>query len=362
LVKLLGNPRLWSGIKEAVNRGVFTLIFIASTRVSTIPGISIAGSSPEATLLTPTLDVEYLLLGRPRSLDAIPVTPEGVPTPALISRAVYRAKGFPLLIVDAGSYREPKIPHIALPSRRVGGRIDIEDALPKRTAEALFEEAKVLASSLSPAAEVFFVGESMPGGTTTAMTIMEALGFRARGRVSSAAPRNPHQLKEKVLLDAFKRARAEPPIEDPIEAVANFGDPLHISLAGFAAGALERGRYVILSGGTQMCAVLAILRRMGYLFRDRLAVATTQWLVEDSSSDFIGLVGEVAPGVGVAIAELSFSDAPYIGLRAYEEGYVKEGVGAGGLAALYVLTGGNEEKLKHAIYREYEELMGHGSA
>ncbi|MEM2302276.1 MAG: TIGR00303 family protein, partial [Sulfolobales archaeon] len=31
---------------------------IASTRTSTIPGISIAGASPELTLYTPALDVE----------------------------------------------------------------------------------------------------------------------------------------------------------------------------------------------------------------------------------------------------------------------------------------------------------------
>jgi len=63
------------------------IVFIASTETSTILGLSVAGATPEATLYTPALDVEYLTLGRPLSANVVPVTPTGVPTPASIEWA-----------------------------------------------------------------------------------------------------------------------------------------------------------------------------------------------------------------------------------------------------------------------------------
>ncbi|GBF09171.1 hypothetical protein apy_08960 [Aeropyrum pernix] len=115
-----------SGAPEVVlegvaGKGVMAVVY-GSTRTSTIPGISIAGPSPEATLYTPTLDIEYLVAGRSLTLDVVPVSPEGVPTPAVITRAVARAFNIPLLPVDAGSWTEARVPHAKLPSRVAGGR------------------------------------------------------------------------------------------------------------------------------------------------------------------------------------------------------------------------------------------------
>ncbi len=66
-----GTPRFYS--------------FIGSTKTSTIPGIGIAGPSPEATLLTPSLDSEYFIKGRVVSFDVIPMTPDAIPAPAVVS-------------------------------------------------------------------------------------------------------------------------------------------------------------------------------------------------------------------------------------------------------------------------------------
>lgn len=347
-------------VKDVKELDVYALYFIASTKVSTIPGISIAGSDPNATLYTPTLDVEYLVFGRPKTLNIIPVTPDGIPTPAVLTRAALKLLQIPYLIVDCGSYVEPQIPHVSLPGKSIGGRIDVEDALPVENVIKLYNNSKTLGLMISKRESVFLIGESIPGGTTTAMSIMEALGYRASKRVSSASPTNPHNLKVEVFTKALKRCGLQPPIEDVFKAVSIFGDPLHISIAGFASGAIERGCKVLLAGGTQMCAVLAILKKLGIDIRGRVAIATTRWIVEDSSADIAGLVKDIASEVPILFTSLNFADAPHSGLTAYERGYVKEGVGAGGTIVTTLIKGFNIDEVKKSIYDEYQTLMMDG--
>ncbi len=336
------------------------LVVIGSTRTSTIPGISIAGASPEATLLTPTLDVEYLVAGRPLTLDVVPVTPEGIPTPALLTRASLSLIGdVPVMVVDSGASRAPLIPHVALPSRMAGDRIDSGKALPRGVARRLYEEARLLGAHLGRG-HALVVGESIPGGTTTAMAIMEGLGYKARGLVSSAGPSNPHGLKWSVASKGMERAGLEPGRSDVFTVVEAVGDPVHVSIAGIAAGALEAGSpLVALAGGTQMAAVLAILSRLGVESPGRLALLTTRWLVEDPTSDIIALVDQVYPGVTLAAANLDFSKSRFEGLRAYERGYVKEGVGAGGASILAMIrAGADPTRILEAVESEYERITG----
>lgn len=60
--------------------------------------------------------------------------------------------------------------------------------MPEGYAEKLFDDARKLGEMIADGKNLFVVGESMPGGTTTAMAIMETLGYKAIGRVSSASP------------------------------------------------------------------------------------------------------------------------------------------------------------------------------
>ncbi len=340
---------------EVASRRLYLFYFIASTRTSTIPGISIAGQSPEGTLYTPALDVEYLVLGFPKSSNVVPMTPEGLPTPAVITRASISVLDEPVAIVDSGSFIEPRIPHIDLPSKIVGGRIDMESALPRGRALELFEEAKLLAKRCLPRSCAVVVGESMPGGTTTAMAILEGLGYRARDRVSSASPNNPLELKWSVVSKALQRLGKD---SDVYRVVDEVGDPLHIAIAGFVAGALERGCIAILAGGTQMCAVLAILKALGVDYRGRLGIWTTRWIIEDRQSDIKGLIRDIDPDVPLAAANISFASSRFEGLKMYERGYVKEGVGAGGTAiAAMVRKGMKPEDLVKTIEQEYERLL-----
>ncbi|MEL9929915.1 MAG: TIGR00303 family protein [Sulfolobales archaeon] len=356
-VRVAWNEDSWRDFHSDV-KSYMAVYFIASTRVSTIPGISLAGASPEQTLYTPALDVEYLMLGAPKTMPVIPTTPEGIPTPALLTRVALSISGIPYIVVDSGSFIEPMIPHIDLRGRSVGGRIDIENALPLEKVLELFEESRVLGRSLGSREALIILGESMPGGTTTAMAIIESLGFRGVGRVSSASPSNPHDLKKEIFEKAVRRSSEKIPVSDVFKAVSIFGDPLHISMAGFTLGALERDSRILLSGGTQMAAVLAILRRLEADLRGRVAVGTTRWIIKDESSDIIGLVRDIYPEVPIAYASIDFSDSPYPGLRAYERGFVKEGVGAGGsLIACMLLKKIRYETLLKALYSEYERIV-----
>ena len=345
-------------INEIKGSRVLAVYFIGSTMTSTIPGVSIAGASPELTLYTPAVDVEYLVLGKPVSTEHIPVTPEGIPTPALITRAVVEKAGIPFLVVDTGSYIVPRIPHVVLPSRRVGERIDSGRALPYDTARSLYEEARVLASRLAHVADVVVLGESIPGGTTTALGILVALGYNAWGMVSSAGPSNPHSLKEEIVRKGLEK---NPNLSSTnvFEAVSALGDPVHVSIAGFMEGALDKGLKIILAGGTQMAAVLAIAKANGLELGEKTIIGTTKWIIMDDSSDINGLVEMISPETPVIAYNYDFSNASYEGLRYYEKGYVKEGVGAGGtsIAATAVKNIGYSE-LVESIYREYERLTG----
>lgn len=340
--------RVYRGDLEHIDPSSLGCIYtIASTRTSTIPGISIAGATPHLTLYTPALDVEYLVTGRPRSLDIIPVTPDGIPTPALLTRACLSLLGSRFYIVDSGSYVDPMVTHIDLSSRAVGGSIDSEQALEPGTSERLFREARILGRLFGELFRTVLIGESMPGGTTTAMAILSALGHKAS--VSSASRDNPLDLKRSVVSTALTRITRSMDIYSINDRV---GDPLHISIAGIAVGALEKGSRVILAGGTQMAAVIAIARRIrGSL--DGLVIATTRWVINDKTADLAGMIDEIAPETGLVYLDIDLSSSPYPGLRKYEEGYVKEGVGAGGTCFMALLKGHSPREVLEAIYREY---------
>jgi len=346
-------------LSSAMDGRILSVYFIGSTETSTIPGVSVAGATPELTLYTPAVDVEYLFYGKPLTINQIPVTPEGIPTPALITRAAIKSSNIPFIVVDTGSYMKPRIPHVTLPSKMVGGRIDLGEALPYDVARSLFEEGRALARVFTPLTELMILGESIPGGTTTALGILVGLGYDAWGMVSSASPSNPHVLKEKIVKEGLERMGG--PSVDPFEAVARLGDPVHVSMAGFLAGALEGDASIILGGGTQMAAVLAIVKHIGISLRGRVMIGTTRWLIEDDSSDLTGLVEMIQPDVPVVAYDIDFSKSPYEGLRYYERGYVKEGVGAGGTSiAAATIKGLTHERLLNAIYEEYERLRGDG--
>ncbi|MFP3143981.1 MAG: TIGR00303 family protein [Caldisphaera sp.] len=328
-------------------------IFVGgSTRTSTIDGISIAGASSEETLYTPTLDLEYIINGIPLTKNEIPVTPTGLPTPAVITRALLRKIKIPYLVVDSGLYSKLKVPHVKIPSSIPGNNIETYDAMPKGTAKAIFEESKLMGEIISNKQDIILLGESIPGGTTTAASIIEALGFKAIDFISSASPNNPRDLKRKVIENALKRINKG---DDVFTIIDKVGDPVHISLAGFTAGVLKNVTTVLLAGGTQMGSVISILHRLNIL-DERIKIATTKWIANDKGSNIFKLIEQIDKRIEIIVSDVDFSDAKHEGLRLYEKGYVKEGVGAGGVMILSKYFGIDIEDIKKEIYKEYERL------
>jgi NaMN:DMB phosphoribosyltransferase len=85
-----------------------------------------------------------------------------------------------------------------------------------------------------------------------------------------------------------------------------------------------------------MLAVYALMQSLSsnYPFPtdfSQVVVGTTRWVAEDPTGDTVGLA-EAIGGVPLLATQLNFTPSRYPLLQAYERGYVKEGVGAGGAA------------------------------
>jgi len=334
------------------------LCVIGVTETAKIQGISAAGENPEITDYTPPADVELLQLGKCKCIPGVPVTPDGIPTPALITMSALKLADIPTLVVSAGLKVKPHVPFMELggsPGRdvRTGRALD--------NAEEVLNRAKIAGENLSKTADYLVIGESIPGGTTTALSVLLAMGVDAKGKVSSSMPVNPHELKIKTAEEGLKAAgvKAGEFAHDPIKAVSTVGDPVQPALAGLVLGAADRVP-VIMAGGTQMAAVLAVVKASNPTVLDNVAVGTTRWIVADKTADLKGLVAEIAD-VPVLAADLDFSRSRFDGLRAYDAGVVKEGVGCGG-ASMAAMLKSNGSITKDVLLREiennYKQLVG----
>jgi uncharacterized protein (TIGR00303 family) len=335
----------------AAKNPVFACI-ISYTATSEIPGLTVAGANPELVKYTSPADSEFLYYGHCKCIDVVPATPDGKPTPALITRAALQAANIPLLVIDAGAKIKPSIPCVSF-GLKPGRNIMNENAMDESMVRRAIGQGELLGKRLAALSDLVVVGESIPGGTTTALAVLSALGIDARFKVSSSMPENPHDLKNMVVASAIKRAGSA---SSPFEAVATFGDPMIPSVAGIASGALAAGGRVMLAGGTQMSAVVAILERLGRPL-GRLCIGTTSYVAKDSSADLAGLVGAASRRVPILSCDLHLGESSKPGLQAFAKGFVKEGVGAGGASIAAMLKSKGRitgKKLLKAIEKEYE--------
>src|SRR5581483_5047162 len=329
---------------------------ISHTAASEIPGLTVAGANPELVKYTSPADSEFLYYGHCKCINAVPATPDGKPTPALITRAALQLAEIPFLIVDAGAKVKPSIPYVSF-GLEPGRNITKENAMDMQSVRQAFDHGMLLGKQLAQLSDLVVVGESIPGGTTTTLAVLGALGIDARFKVSSSMPENPHDLKNKVVASAMERAGVTfGSISSPFEAIATFGDPMMPSVAGVAHGALDRGSRVMLAGGTQMSAIVTILKRLGKPLKG-LCIGTTSYVAKDPSSDLKGLVGMAAGQVPVLSCDLYLGGSSKPGLQAFAKGFVKEGVGAGGASIAAMLKSKGRitgKKLMKAIEKEYE--------
>jgi NaMN:DMB phosphoribosyltransferase len=153
--------------------------------------------------------------------------------------------------------------------------------------------------------------------------------------------------------------------------MAALGDPMQPLAAGLLLAAAETGQPVLLAGGSQMAAVLALALALAPpALRLRLgalaAVGTTAWVAAEADSDLSLLLKRIGIQWGVDplafAASLRFRGPIHPALADYERGYVKEGVGAGGLAILWELAGRSPESLATACDAACRQLLGASQA
>lgn len=332
---------------------------VASTDTALIPGISAAGASAELIPFTAAADAEVLAYGAARCIVGVPSNPLGPPGPALITLAALQLAGIPHLIVDAGCHVTPDAPCTRL-GTTPGGLISQGNAVP--SARALFDGGLALGSELARAHDYLVLGESVPGGTTTALALLLALGFAADGRVSSSLAANAHVLKSRIARAALAHLSTDGLSADPLAAVAALGDPMQAVAAGIALGSLREGCPLLLAGGTQMVAVLALIDRLAthlglHQPAGQIGVATTRWVTEDPTADAVGLMTDLGPFPLLA-SGLTFANSRFPQLRRYEDFLVKEGVGAGGAAIAASLSAGvGVEALAARVESLYQALL-----
>lgn len=325
-----------------------------STRTAAIDGISAAGADADLMAHTPSADAEILTYGAPVRAPVVPVSPTGCPTPAVITRAVVDRLGIDTTIVDAG-LAEPT----GAPTVTVGARIgdDIREHDPVPSAPGAFAAARQFGRKLPD--DELFIAETVPGGTTTALGVLTALGEagilgRDDGAVSSSLPENPLDLKRRVVGEALEASSLSPgdAADEPLVALRRAGDPVLAVVAGIAAGALETDTAVTLAGGTQLVAAAACLRHRGY--EGPLGLATTSFLDADPAVDLDRAAAEL--GLSVTVTDPGFTD-DHPAMAAYERGEAKEGAGMGGALALADRANLPMADVRAGLQEVYDDLL-----
>jgi uncharacterized protein (TIGR00303 family) len=306
------------------------LCIISNTDTGKIPGISAAGTSPELTDYTPGADAELVETNKIITMPELPEAPGGSPTPAIVTKAALNLSGIPSLFVASGLRRKPAIPYVEM-----GGSAgkDIRKYRAVEDAEEIYERAAMFGRKLTYFSDCVFIGESIAGGTTTALAVLKALGYN--GKVSSSFADNPIELKLRVVEDAMKRAAiAEGSLKkDPLRAITELGDPMMPCALGLMKGL--KGTKIVLSGGTQMAAILTMAKALR--IEGDISIATTKYIVEDKSAGFMELVESI--GVPCYYSDPGLEKSKFPSVKIYAQGYVKEGVGMGGAALAASLYG-----------------------
>ena len=347
-IEIFGNKQKGlEFIKQTEQKKFIFSLVISYTATSEIPGITIAGEHPDLIKFTGPADAEFIHYGHCKSISVIPMTPDGKPTPALLTKTALEAASISSIVINAGSKVSPKLPFIDM-NLDYGKNIAKEPALSMEEVGKAVEYGRIIGRFLGASTDCVVVGESIPGGTTTALGVLE--GFGIKGLVSSSMPENPVGLKVQTVKDALERLQSK----DPFEIISQLGDPMIPTVAGILSTASELSR-VILAGGTQMAAVLAFAKSMGFEGKNT-ALGTTSYVTDDKSANLIETVSQILD-IPILVAKLKLAESSISGLRSYAEGFVKEGAGAGGASIACMLkTGIDAKSLLDLTEKEYAKI------
>ncbi len=312
------------------------LCVLSNTDTGKIPGVSAAGASPDLTDYTPSADAELVELHKIVTIPEVPESPEGATTPAVVTKAALSLSGIPSLFVTSGLRRKPAVPYVDM-NGSAGSDIRFGTAVPD--AAEIMDRAALLGKKLAVFSDCIFIGESIAGGTTTAMAVMQALGYP--GRVSSSLLDHPMAKKQEIVDQALDRCGATfgSMKSDPLRALRELGDPMMPAVLGLLKGLV--GTKVVLAGGTQMATVLCAADALG--IDGDVSIATTKYIVEDRNASFVETVEELGRRWYMADPGLERSKIP--ALSCYARGSAKEGVGAGGAILAASLRGVTQQQI-----------------
>lgn len=327
----------------------------ATTETAYVEGLSAAGKTAGLTDYTPAADAEVLETGMVVDIPILPMTPPyDTPTPALITRTALDLTGVPHLLVNAGM---KVLPSNTVPLVDMGGYPgkDIREKIAVTNVEDIFKRACDLGKELQEKYDFIMIGESIPAGTTTANAVLIALGYNEH--VSSSASINPIELKQQVVKEALESSGINKGDlkNDPFEAIKLVGDPMMAAVSGIAIGASDIP--IVLAGGTQMAAIFAIIKHLGHEVKN-ISIVTTCYVMDDDTAEFKKLTDIL--GAKAYAMDPEFGKSRLKGLRQYELGFVKEGVGAGGAIYLSQLYGISYKKLRDEIENLCDRLADYG--
>lgn len=331
------------------------LLAASVTHTCDIPNITQAGI-PGKIHLTPTLDAEFITTAKVFSLGDVAETPKGVPTPALITRAVEQLCPFATIkILDLGLEVVPQncevldfdiVPSEDITKKPHGANINVKE---------LFEKGRKAGGEYQLEGDYIILGESTPAGTTTALSSVVALGYdELKDAFSSSFSNEPNSLKAIVMNQAHNNITVT---MDIYERLSHTADNMLIFVAGFLLEA-SKEHTIVLGGGTQMAAALIIAENLAdeldvELNDENIYLATTSWVRNDYNSDIVTILEQLYFDAKSFYADFTFTNANHPALKLYDEGEAKEGVGAGA-ALCYALSNGITEE---ELIKEVEKFL-----
>ena len=348
-IEIFGNLEKGNNFVKSTEKKRFLFSFVISyTETCEIPGITVAGANLDKIKYTPPADAEFLHYGSCKCINSIPMTPDGKPTPAILTKVALENASIPHVVINAGSKVLPDLPYFET-GLDSGKNIRDEPALDRYYVLRAIEHGRMIGRTLGAVTDCLIIGESIPGGTTTALAVLK--GFGIDGNVSSSIPENPIELKINVVKEAMKRSNSK----DAYDVISNMGDPMIPVVAGMLGTASQTSK-VILAGGTQMAAVLALGHSTGY-DPDNIAIGTTSYILDDNSANFLDIINEIAD-IPVLVVNPKLEKSKIQGLKSFSEGFVKEGAGAGGSMISSILkTGIKSEELLNKTEEEYQRII-----
>jgi len=356
---------------------------LGATALSDIEGISAAGSTPEQRRLTAKLDADILCQSLQKPLvpisQELPTSPRGITSPVVITSASLSLINSTLAIYDCGTFAgcAPTAPHLVTPGRAAGRAMD--GALPLNVVQDLFNYGLKQGETAS-SADLICLAECVPGGTSTAALVLTLLGIDALSLGSSSLPDCGGDFKSQLLkseLDNLCQTQGKTLtqlrascIQDPLLSIALAGDPVQAFASGYLMAATKllassknnRDSLVVAAGGTQMLAIWTLMDKLTEVshsayrtdLTELLAIITTSYVAHDPHARVKDLVQLCqAPLISI---DPGLEQSSHPGLRAYVQGNVKEGVGAGAAFAIASRLH-SQSKMIETIDQTYSRLV-----